>query len=195
MDKELSQEREGCLEGYDHQHRDAEHIERVVRLVEDHLVRQQAPEHDRRQAEKPEDHGGNRDVADHAAFAEQQRGYQAETERLRFVRYLVAALDQDQIAGPDTFKAWLVDHEQRVFRGIRVPQHDAGIVGVSLDTLEYHVAPIAKPNDDRERLLQMRQPAPIELDALRAHACFLRTADKLMECDVLFPQKVVLNEL
>ena len=195
MNQELPQERECRLEGDDHQHRDAQYIEGIVCLVEDHLVRQQAPEHDRRQAKKSQDQRRDCDVPNHAALAEQQRGDETETERLRFVGDFIVALDQNDISRPDVLEARPIDHKQRVFRCVRIPQYNARVVGVSVDAQQHHVASVAQTNNGRERLFQMREPVPIELDELRPHARLLRGADELIRRHFLIGQQVVLDEL
>ena len=144
-------------------------------------------------AEKSEDQRGDCDVPNNAALAEHQCGHETETKRLRFVRYFVVALDENDISGPDVFEARLINHEQRIFRRVRIPEHDAGIVGVSFDAQQHHVASIAQTNDGRECLFQMRKPVPIEFNEFRPHAGLLGTAHELTGSHVVVGKKIILD--
>ena len=153
--QKLPQKRKRPLKGDDHKHRQAKHIERIVGLVVDHLVRQQAPEHDRRQPEQTQHEGGDRDVARHPSFAKDQRGDQAKAERLGLVGNLVVALHQDDVAGPDILKPRPVDDEQRVVRRIGIAQRHANVLRITLDRKQHHAAAVAQADDGRQRLLEM----------------------------------------
>ncbi len=183
------------LECREHQHREADHRKSIERLVIDHLVRQQPPEHDGGKRQETQQDGADENIARRPSLTKQQRRDQADAERLGLVRDIIVALDQDDFAGPRLRKPGLVEIEQRVVAGVGVLQNHPQIVLVAAQLEQHHAQPALEPDDGRERLLQFLQRGPVQLHGPCDQFRFGGTTNQIRARDRVPIEDVVVNEL
>src|SRR5262249_2348732 len=147
------------------------------------------------QCEKTQDKRADEDVAHDPPLAKDQPRNKAQAEGPIFVGDVIVPLNEDHLAGPNIFKADAIDDEKRVIVRVRILQYEPNRVVLTLKPQQNHAAAVLEAHDHGQGPIQMRKPAPIQMDGLALKSDGLCTSKDLSDRNFTVRQDVVVGEL
>ena len=121
-DEELPHIGENSFKYHQHQHGETDDKERIVGFEVNHLVGQQAPEHDRRQRQEAQNNRADRDIAHDPPLTKNKGGDEPDAERLIFVGNLIVALDENDVSAPSLLEPDRINDKERLRTRVRILQ-------------------------------------------------------------------------
>ena len=174
----LAHEAEAGLEQQQADDGHRQHGQGRVALVHQHLVDDQLREDRHAHAEQLQHDGGDRDVAEGLALAQDLGDEPAQSERLVLVEQLVLALEQHQLAGPAAQEIGLLDQTDLAAAGQRVEHGQPRAVVARLHAGDDDRAAVAPTRQQRKDVLELDQFVPAGVDPLRLEAQIGRHAQQ-----------------